>query len=153
MRLTSGTVAALVAGLLIFPIAAGPAEPPKGFRSIKWGSSPSGGLKKMGGPTDGVTMYVPASSKSLPPLFELPVAEEAYSFSEGKFYSGSAWLDGQENFHKMKAALTKAYGQPSFVNERLNLWKWKWPGSQIEVHLSHQTKFSRTTVTFVNNGI
>lgn len=153
VRIISATVAALVSWLLILPIAAGAVEPPKGFRSITWGSSPSSGLKKMAGPNDGVTMYVPASSKSPPPLFELPIAEEVYSFSKGKFYSGSAWLDGQETFEKMKAVLTKTYGQPSFANERLKLWKWKWPGTQIEVHLSYQTKFSRTTVTFVNNGI
>ncbi len=129
-------------------------EPPKGFRTFKWGVPPSSALKKLSGPTaDGVTIYVPASGKTLQPLFEVQVSEEAYSFSNGKFYSGSAWLDGQGNFEKMKAALIKAYGQPSFVNEGLSLWNWKWPGSQIEVHLSYQKKFSRTTVTFVNNSM
>jgi hypothetical protein len=34
MRITSATVAALVAWLLVLPIAASAAEPPKGFRSV-----------------------------------------------------------------------------------------------------------------------
>jgi hypothetical protein len=149
------SVAVLVLGfLLIVPTVSLAAEPPTGFRDLKWGSSPSASLKKFSGPTsDGITMYVPASGKTPPPLFGTPVAEEAYSFSRGKFYSGSAWFDGQANFEKLKTALVKAYGQPSFANEKMNLWKWKWPRSQIEVHLSYQEKFSRTTVTFVNNAI
>ena len=127
--------------------------PPNGFRSFKWGASPDGGLKKIAGPTDGVTMYAPASGKTLPPLFGLPVSEEAYSFSRGKFYSGSAWFDGRENFTKVKAALFKEFGQPAFANENTSVWKWKWPNSKIEVQLSYQAKFSRTTITFVNNAI
>jgi len=106
--------------------------PPNGFRSFKWGASPDGGLKKIAGPTDGVTMYAPAS---------------------GKFYSGSAWFDGRENFTKVKAALFKEFGQPAFANENTSVWKWKWPNSKIEVQLSYQAKFSRTTITFVNNAI
>jgi len=130
------------------------AEPPDGFRNLKWGSSPNTSLKKFSGPTsESLALYVPASGKTLPSLFDVPVAEEAYSFSKGKFNSGSAWFDGQGNFEKVKAALFKVYGQPSFTNEKINLWKWKWPGKQIEVHLSHQAKFSRTTVTIVNNAI
>ena len=129
-------------------------EPPNGFRSIKWGSSPSASLKKYSGPTsDGITMYVPASSKALSSLFETPIAEELYSFANGKFYSGSAWFDGPANFEKVKAVLLKTYGQPSFANEKLSLWKWKWLGNKIEVHLSYQSKFSRTTVTFLNDAI
>ena len=142
-------------GLLLFAaIGVSAAEPPSGFRTFKWGAPPSSALKKFSAPTaDGVTIYVPASGKTIPPLFEVQVSEEAYLFSKGKFYSGSAWLNGQGKFNKVKAALIKAYGQPSFVNERISLWKWRWSGSQIEVHLSYQEKFSRTTVTFVNNSI
>ncbi|MCI0721537.1 MAG: hypothetical protein L0338_21580 [Acidobacteria bacterium] len=130
-----------------------PSRPPVGFRSFEWGSSPWSGLKKVAGPTDGVVMYVPMEGSSLPPLFDLPVAEEAYSFSNGKFYSGSSWLDGPENFQKLKTALTRTFGQPAFANAYLSLWKWKWPGSGVEVHLSYQAKVSRTNVTFANNDI
>lgn len=131
------------------------AAPPGGFRNLKWSSSPNARLKKYSGPTsDGITMYLPASFKikPLPPLFDCEVAEEAYSFSYGKFYSGSAWFDGKANFEKVKAALVSTYGQPSFANEKLAFWKWKWPG-KIEVQLTYQAKFSRTTVTFVNEAI
>lgn len=153
MRFNS--LAVLVLGfLLVAPAVSGAAEPPNGFRNLRWGSSPSASLKKYSGPTsDGITMYIPASGKNPLPLFEAPVAEEAFSFSKGKFYSGSAWFDGQGTLEMVKATLVKAYGQPSFANEKMNLWKWKWPEQRIEIHLSYQAKFSRTTVTFVNNSI
>lgn len=152
MRFNNVAVLFLVL-LLATPAISGAAEPPTGFRNFNWGSSPSASLKKISGPSDGITIYVPASGKALAPLFEVPVAEEAYSFSKGKFYSGSAWFDGHGNFEKVKAALVKAYGQPAFINDKLALWKWKWPGKQIEVDLSYQANFARTTVTFVNNAI
>jgi hypothetical protein len=148
------SVAVLILWFLLFASAvSSAAEPPKGFRNFKWGSAPNASLKKSSDPTSDISMYVPASGKTPLPLFDVPVAEEAYSFSKGKFFSGDAWFNGQENFEKVKAALFKAYGQPSFANEEMNLWKWKWAGKQIEVHLSYQAKFSRTTVTFVNNAI
>jgi hypothetical protein len=129
-------------------------EPPDGFRNLRWGSPPSASLKKFSGPTrEGITMYVPVSGKTPFPIFDVPVVEELYSFQNGRFFSGSAWFDGQGNFEKVKAALLKTYGQPTFANEKMNLWKWKWQGSKIEVHLSYQFKFSRTTVTFFNDAI
>ena len=125
------SVAVLVLGfLLVVPSVSFAAEAPTGFRDLKWGSPPSAGLKKFSGPTsEGITIYVPASGKTLSPLFGSPVAEEAYFFSNNKFYSGSVWFDGPANFEKVKTALAKAYGLPSFANETINLWKWKWPGS------------------------
>jgi hypothetical protein len=127
-------------------------EPPHGFRSYQWGSAPSESMKKYSEPTnDGLSMFVPADAIS--PLFGIPVAEEAYSFSQDKLYSASAWLDGAENLEKMRVALSRAYGPPSFCNEKSYLWKWKWPMSQVEIHLSFQKRFSRTDVTFLNNAI
>jgi hypothetical protein len=153
MRFKS-TVVILLALLLVAPGVSSATEPPNGYRALKWGSSPSADLKKYSGPTlDGITMYVPSSGKTPSTMFEAPVAEEAYSFSHGRLYSGSAWFDGLGVFKKVKAALVKTYGQPSFTNEGINLWKWKWQGTKIEVHLSYQPKFSRTTVTFVNDAI
>lgn len=145
---------ALVACVVLFGLTVEAGEPPAGFRNFKWGSSPRGSIKKIADTGDGVRMYAPTGAAAkLPPLFDLPVAEEDYSFSHGKFYSGDAYLDGEGNFQKTKAALTKAFGAPSFANESLKLWKWKWPKSSVEVHLSYQTKFARTTVTFVNSAI
>ncbi|MCI0626496.1 MAG: hypothetical protein L0387_33420 [Acidobacteria bacterium] len=134
MWLAGMIVATALVYASLLPVLAQPANPPDGFRSFRWGTSPGPGLRKMAGPTDGVVLYVPAGGKTPPPLFELPVAEEAYSFSNGRFYSGSAWLDGENNFKKMKVALTRKFDQPSFSNERLNLWKWRWPRSGVEVH-------------------
>lgn len=132
---------------------AAPGEPPTGFRNFKWGAPPRSGLKKMMGPTDeGLTMYVPLSKKP-ELLFDIPVAEEGYSFIHGKFFEGDAYLDGKPNLQSMKAALVKAFGNPSFTNESFKIWKWKWPNKSIEIQLYYQAKFARTTVTFSNSAI
>jgi hypothetical protein len=145
---------ALFACLFLLAAATEAGGPPTGFRDFKWGSAPRASLKKFSGPTDdGLTLYVPASAKTPAPLFDIPVKEEDYSFSHGKFYSGDAYLDGEINLQKMKAALIKAFGQPSFANESLKIWKWKWPKSGVEIRLSYQTKFARSTVTFENSAI
>ena len=98
-------------------------------------------------------MYTPATGKAPAPLFGMPVAEEAYQFSKLRFYSGSAWVDGRENFEKAKEALTKLYGPPTFSNRASELFKWQWPGTKVEVQLYYQAKFSRTTITFLNDAI
>jgi hypothetical protein len=123
-------------------------EQPSGYRAIKWGSAPRPDLKKYNGPTDGLTLYVPATPPL--PLFDIPVAEEDYTYSKGKFYSANAYVDGEGNLQKMKAALFKKFGPPSFANESLSIWKWKWP-DKVEITLSYQAKFARSTVSFVNN--
>ena len=129
-------------------------EPPIGYRSFKWGAPPRNGLKKIMGPTDeGLTMYVPLSSKTPGPLFDIHVAEEDYSFVHGKFYQGDAYLEGEPNLQRMKNALVQAFGNPSFTNENLKIWKWKWPKRSIEIQLYYEAKFSRTTVTFSNSAV
>lgn len=154
MQIAKASIAVFLISFLSVSVSAAMPEPPSGFRTTKWGARPAAGMKRIMGPTsDGTSMYGLASGKARQSLFDVPVAEEAYSYTNGKFYSGSAWIDGQANLGKMKAALSKAYGQASFANEQKYIWKWKWPAKQIEVHLYYETKFSRTTVTFVNNGI
>jgi hypothetical protein len=146
------TVAAVLIALAASAFAAG--EAPKGFRALVWGSKAPQSLTKVTGPTsDGTSLYAPANNTKLQPILDLPVAEEAYSFTNGKFYSGTAWLDSRENFEKAKQYLLEAYGKPEFANESLEIYKWKWPGSKIEVHLSYQKKFSRTALTYINNAI
>lgn len=131
-----------------------PSVPPKGFRGYKWGDPPGSGLVKKGGQTrDGITMYIPKPGKSLSPLFGVQVAEEAYSFSYGKFWAGHAWFDGADNYERMKTALKQEFGAPTFVNEKLYLWKWKWPGSQIWMQLYYQPKFARTSMDVSNDAM
>jgi hypothetical protein len=128
-------------------------DPPTGFRNFKWGAPPRGGLKKILGPTDeGVTMYILSTKKS-DPLFEISVAEEDYSFVHGKFYQGDVYLDGEANFQKMKTVLFSKFGNPTFTNESLRIYKWKWPKQNIEMTLSYQLKFARTSVLFANSAI
>jgi hypothetical protein len=153
MRINSTIV--VVLGLLLLGIAvAGAADAPKGFRDLVWGASPGKQLKitpsSLGG---GITLYQPRTGKPLPPLYKVPVAEEAYSFSKGKFFSASAWLDKKENFEKIKAALITTYGQPSVTDERKNFRIWKWADSPVEVRLSYDDKFSRATVTYINRQL
>jgi hypothetical protein len=128
-------------------------SPPSGFRNFKWGASPRSSLKKYSGPTDeGLTMYVPILKKS-EPLFGIPVVEEDYFFAHGRFYQGDVFLDGEPNLQKMKATLVQAFGDPTFTNDNLKIWKWNWPKKSIEIQLHYQDKFARTTVTFSNSAI
>jgi hypothetical protein len=139
---------------LLLPSLSIAAEPPKGFRTFIWGASADSTLKKITGPTDdGTTLYKPQAIKQPGLLLDIPVAEETYIFTKGKFYAGSAFIDGRENFDKRKITLTKTFGAPTFSNDRIELFKWKWPNSKVEVHLSFQTKFARTTVTYMNKEI
>jgi hypothetical protein len=143
----------LFACLLVLTVSTKAEGPPTGFRRFKWGSPPTAALKKIMGPTHGVTMYVRFDAKNLAPLFKIPVAEEDYSFSHNKFFQGDAYLDGELNFPRMKAVLIAKFGNPSFVNEALSVWKWRWPVGGVEVHLTYEEKFARSTVTFVDNNI
>jgi len=150
MRINS-IVVAVLGFLLLGSAVASPADAPKGFRHLTWGASPSQHLKKIPAPpTGGITLYQPRPGKPLPPLFKVPVAEEAYSFSNGKFFGASAWLDRKENFEKITTALIKTYGQASVTDERKNLKIWKWPDSPVEVRLTYNEKYSRATVTYFN---
>ena len=157
MRINSVVAVAIVFQLLS-PMVAGAADAPNGFRGLAWGAAPDKKLKTNSVPATGdIAVYRPRVGKPLP-LFKVPVAEEAYSFSKGKFFSASAWLDGKENFEKIKAALIEKYGQPSetinnydrfsVASERRNLWLWKWPGSPVEVRLTYSEKFARATGTY-----
>lgn len=129
-------------------------EPPDGFRTVKWGSAPPNALKKYMGPTsDGTSLYVLAQGKKHQMFFDIPVIDENYAYTNRKFYSGSVYINGQPNLGKMKAALSKEYGQPSFVNEKLKIWAWEWRSRKIKIKLSYQEKFTQTTVTFSNDGI
>lgn len=140
----------LALGLLFLVSSANAAEAPKGFRDFAWGAAPHKELKKMPVAShDDVAVYQPRTRKTLPPLFKVPVAEESYSFSNAKFFMGNAWVDGKENFEKIKVALIKTYGQPEVIDERKNFRIWKWPDSPIEVRLSYNEKFSRATITYI----
>ena len=163
MRIKS--IGLVTLGLLLFvgSAAAQPTEAPKGFRDLAWGAAPTKKLKKNPGPANGdLAVYRPRVKNPLP-LFDVPVAEEAYSFSKGRFFSANAWLDGRNNFERIKSALTKKYGQPaetvnnygrfSVIGERRNLWLWKWPDSPVEIRLAYSEKFSRATVTYLNPSV
>lgn len=147
----NGNVVVLLWFLLLDPVVASAADAPNGFRDLMWGTSPGKYLNKEPIPyTADIILYRPRPDKPLPPLYKVPVAEEVYSFSKGKFFSASAWLDGKENFEKIKVALIETYGQASVTDERKNLRIWKWPDRPVEVRLTYNEKFSRATVTYVN---
>jgi hypothetical protein len=129
-------------------------SPPTGLRNIAWGTPPSNELKKMSEETDdGLSMFVPADTETLLPIFDLIPAEEAYSFEHHKFYEGHVWFDGEASYIKLKAALKSTFGQPSFENENLNISKWTFPGSGVEIHLQYQASHQKSTLRFTNNEI
>jgi hypothetical protein len=84
------------------------------------------------------------SRKDLPPYLELPVAEEAYLFQDGRPYGGELFIDGADNFVRIRASLTNKFGNPDFANDSLRLFTWKKSGTEIRVH--YQANFQRTTV-------
>jgi hypothetical protein len=128
-------------------------EPPQGFRDKQWGSTSTSGLKKVIGPSsDGTSTYTLLNGKSPLPLLQIPINEEGYGYIKGKFYSGDAFFDGKDNFNKVKAALTKAYGNPDFTNG-VSQWQWKWPNKSVEVRLSFQAKHQRGTISYQHKGI
>lgn len=132
---------------------AGAFEPPKGFLGMRWGEAPPAqSIKIMGRSEEGTAMYGPNSVKPTQ-FLGLQVKEEAYFYNNGRFYSGSVWIEGQENFARMKAALFKKYGYPTFTNDKLFIWKWQWPEKKIEVQLNYQAKTSKATVSYTNTGI
>ena len=122
------------------------AAPPAEFRGFKWGIAPTKSMQKVG---DGVWKN---PKKDLNPYFEVPVAEEGYLFLDGKLYAGQLYFDGIDNFTKVKGALTKQFGNPDFANEALQLFKWKWQNPEVEVRLSYQSNFQRTTVHIARKG-
>lgn len=163
MRIINGVVVVAIMLQFLNPMLAGAGVAPNGFRDLVWGAAPDKKLKKNSIPATGDTeVYRPRANKPSP-LFKVPVAEEAYSFSKGKFFSASAWLDGKENFEKVRAALIEKYGQPSetinsydrfsVAAERRNLWLWKWPESPVEIRLTYSEKYSRATVSYVHTRL
>lgn len=128
-------------------------DAPNGFRDLAWGTPPAKNLKKLTTPAVDIAVYRPSPDRPRAPLFEAPVADEAYSFSEGKFFSASAWLDGKENFEKVKVALTRTYGPPAAANQNKHRWWWRWPERHVEIRLAYDIHFARATVTYVNLGL
>jgi hypothetical protein len=84
----------------------------------------------------------------LEPLFGIPLREELLSFDHGKLYGASAFLDGKDNFERMKGALNERFGPPAFTNPRISHWKWKWQGSSVEIQLMYDERPTRTWVNF-----
>ena len=123
------------------------ATPPSGFRSLRWGDPPPPGMRRLAGPTsDGCELYAQVPNS---PFVGLSVVEEAFSFSRTGFFSGTVWLEGSENFESAKIALRRAYGPPTFRNDKTSLWKWSWADAGTEIELYRQSSPSgRTSVTF-----
>ena len=114
---------------------------PAGFISYKWGDSlptlHTAAFTKILGPNhEGLTTY---SVKRTGSLLGLPVKEENYWFSQGRFYEGVAWVASNQSLKAARDALVKVLGPPSFSSERLQLWKWNWPQSGVTAQLKADT--------------
>jgi hypothetical protein len=147
-------------------------NPPQGFRDFAWGVAPDQRLRpepvtNMGG----VAVYLLPPDKSHGKLFGtpggifggVPVADEAYSFANGKFASGSAWVDGEDNYERVRKSLEKRYGAPfgkakhydrdRIADEKRSLTVWRWADSPVEIRLVYIKQHSRTAITFLNRDL
>jgi hypothetical protein len=158
-------VFAVLVSVFVWPGPAGAGTvPPQGFRGLTWGAAPDQRLQAQPvTDSNGVTVYLPRAGKRPKPLLGIPVAEEAFSFSGGKFFSGSAWVDGKGNYTRARKAIEKKYGAPAhkaghydrdkLADENKSLAVWTWRDSPVEVRLAFNEQFARTTVTFLNRDM
>jgi hypothetical protein len=136
-------------------------EAPTGLREWTWGAAPDAGLQAS--PiTDakGITVYLPREDNRATRFMGVPVAEERYTFADGKFFLGNLWIDGKDNHTHVLKQLQKRYGAPArtvghydrdtLADEKKSLTIWEWTNSPVEVRLSFSEQFKRTTVTFLN---
>jgi len=112
---------------------------PVGFLGYKWGDPlravRTEALIKLVGPNhEGLTSY---SVKSTDSLFGLPVKEEGYWFSSGRFSEGVASIASNQSLKAARDALVKAFGPPSFASDQL--WKWHWPNTGVTAQLNADT--------------
>src|SRR3970282_2190278 len=106
---------------------------------MKWGDPPLGNMCLYSTTsTDNLALYTPAE---YPSFLGLPVAEELFGFANGRLYQGMVWFDGEERSQEARVRISALYGPPGFANEYQHLWKWKWPDSQVEIHLWFEPKF------------
>jgi hypothetical protein len=115
------------------------ASAPAGFLGYKWGdplravrTDPF--IKVIGPNHEGVTTY---SVKRTDSLLGLPVKEEDYWFSHGRFHEGVACIASSQSLKTAKDALVKAFGPPSFASEQL--WRWHWPQASVTAQLNADT--------------
>jgi len=132
----------------------GSAEPPNGFAGLDWGSAPAAYLKRFTDTDEeGLALFVPKEASYRLPIFGCAVAEECYHYQHNKLYGVSIFLDGREAFDEGRYELQTLYGPATFVNERGDLFRWKWAELKIEILLSFESRHSRTTVWVTNEAI
>lgn len=141
-----------------------PNEAPGGLRELTWGAPPDAGLRTQP-VTDasGIAVYLPHEDKRTKRFLGVPVADEAYTFAGERFFSGSLWVDGKDNYVQVLKALEKRYGAPArtaghydrdtLADENKSLAIWHWAASPVEVRLSFSEKLGRATITYFNRDV
>jgi len=71
----------------------------------------------------------------VPDIYNVPVTEQLLTWSNRRFWSGTAFVYNYNEFDlaKIRDGLISEYGQPTFTNEDLHLTKWQWPKNKIEI--------------------
>lgn len=137
-----------------------PATPPDSFRGIKWDSKlPSiARLRKtamkgcasvreqttiqttlpcshMHIDTDDIDLF--DQHENIPPLFDVAVSEQMFTWSYRKFWSGQIFLQNESDISKLRQHLISSYGPPTFENNSLRVTKWKWatPTRKVSIQL------------------
>jgi GYF domain 2 len=125
-------------------------QPPSGYRGFRWGDAPTGSLKKRHEGSDGNVHYSIQDGAKSGPLFGVPVMDELFFFSKGRFYGAMTFLEGKDNAEIMREELTRRFGRPSFQSSSANLLKWQWKDGPIDIYWMYQEDHERTTVSFAN---
>lgn len=111
------------------------AAPPSGVRGLRWGSSVPKGWKQVSTTTrDGISTF--SNPNPAAPWEGIEIRSEALQFEYGKLYSGLLFFTGESTLERLRTALVRLYGKPTFSNPAMPLYKWHWPRAKITIMLS-----------------
>jgi hypothetical protein len=112
------------------------AAAPNGAAGMRWGASPTSGMKNILPTTDeGLTLFTPKSHPG--PLEGVQVAEADYAFQHRKLYSADFYIDGEAGRDAILKCFVSKYGGPQQYDESLGTYTWKWP-SQVQIKVFYK---------------
>lgn len=110
-------------------------RPPTGAHGLRWGAAVPKGWKQVSTTTkDGLSTF--SNPEPAPSWEGIEVRGEALQFEHGKLYSGLLFFSGEPTLERLRTALVRIYGKPTFVNAAMPLYKWHWPTAKTTIILS-----------------
>lgn len=139
----------------LYPLArsqfvAEPTSPaPTGVGDLKWGGRRPSTVKPViaGGP-----LFVPPKAGS---YLGIAAREQDYEFEAGRLRGGHYYLDGPQNFDALKAAMSSAYGPPSWreLGQVSHGYGWEWKEKGVSVEARYDLAKETTTVTLQRSSL